>query len=241
MIAGLANASSLIKDSDVVQMVTSVNAQMREDFGPVWHKSDAGAIFVPGGASAKPMDGVMLFLLADTQDQPDALAWHTENSDGSIVGIIQVKTILDAGGGILTAGKSGDSVNAAWSHEALEASKNPNVNLWGRRPITWQGQTYASLAYEICDPVQNGSYTKAGCQVSNFVLPSYFDEFNTKGPSWDWCNQLKGPLTSATPVAPGGYLAVRNAPGSETQVFGEDGEVMPWRQGSRKSKLGLRK
>lgn len=233
---GIANASTLLSDADTLTMTAAIDAQLREDFCSLWRRSGAeGAVWLPGGIAAVGAPDLLLLQLVDTVAVPGALGYHDELPDGTIYGKVAVKPVLDAGGGVLTAGGSGDSVSAVLSHEALEAKLDPNVNLWADGPVAFEGVAYASVAYESSDPVQAGAYSSHGVLLSNFVGPSYFDRQNlrggSKGPArYDWMGQLTAPLS----VAPGGYLIVRQGPGSESQVFGEGGNGRPWRAGGRR-------
>ena len=44
---------------------------------------------------------------------------------------------------------------------------------------------------EVCDPVENWSYPLDGVQVSDFVLPDYF---NSGAGPWDEMGALTGPF-----------------------------------------------
>lgn len=98
-----------------------------------------------------------------------------------------------------------DYWSAAASHEALEYLCNLRCDQWIRGP----GNTL--WAREIADPVESDMYdidvTIFGehrkVQVSNYVLPAFWDATNKHGP-WDRMGVLKGPFT----IASGGYAVV---------------------------------
>jgi hypothetical protein len=221
----LVNKSSVVSDRQLRVIAAACEVQMRRDVMPAWRRLPCS---VSAGA---PQSGDLVIVLADTLDEANALGYHTEDAAGAITGLIGVGPIVDAGGGTLIAGRSGDSVSAVVSHEIIEAKFDPNCNLYadtlGRTP------GYASMAFELCDPVQGSGYEMndgpvQGVFVSNFVLPAYWDAFNTVGP-WDFMGRLKGSFT----IEAGGYACLRNSPSDEKSVFGAGGESRPWRSHGR--------
>jgi len=131
---------------------------------------------------------------------------------------------LDNGGAVLNnpPGAGGTTASAIGFHELTEQLRNPDVNVWVDGPITTQGQTFVSVVQEVGDPAEGdeGAVKQVvnGVEVwlANTVTPKWFDPEATSGP-YDRAGLLTGPFT----VRDTGYVAVRNAPGSETQVFGE--------------------
>lgn len=226
---GLVNCSTILPDSDVVAMARAIDAQLNEDYLPRWHKAASACLFVPGGLRYVRDPDVLALRLVDECDAAGALGYHTEESDGSIWGEIGVKTVLDAGGGVLVAGSNGDSISAVASHESCEAKGNPNVNLWIEGPTTVEGRTFREVAAEDCDPCQSGTYWKNGVLVSEFVFPAWRDPGNSRGP-WSFLGSVGGPLQ----LAPGGYLVARDAPGGEEDVFAAGVNARPWRRGLRR-------
>lgn len=229
---GLANASTLLSDRDVYAMAKAIDAQLNEDYLPAWRRQSSACLFVPGGLRYIRDPDILVLRLVDECDEASALGYHTENADGTIWGEIGVKTVLDAGGGVLSAGSSGDSVSAVVSHEAIEAKGNPNVNLWIDGPTVIDGKSWAQIAAEDCDPCQAGVYTTEGVLVSEFVLPAWRDPQNKRGP-WSNLGSVGGPLQ----IAPGGYAVVRDAPGGEQDVFAAGENSRPWRRGLRRHML----
>jgi hypothetical protein len=132
---------------------------------------------------------------------------------------------LDNGGAVLNnpPGQGGTTVAAIGYHELTEQLRNPDVNVWVDGPITTGGATYSSVVQEVGDPAEGdeGAVKQIvnGVEVwlCNTVTPAWFDPEATSGP-YDRAGLLTAPFT----VRATGYVAVRNAPGSETQVFGEN-------------------
>jgi hypothetical protein len=70
-------------------------------------------------------------------------------------------------------------------------------------------------------------------EVSNFVLPAWFDPIPVDGAKFDWLGKLSKPFS----MTKGGYVIVRNQ-GSVSQVFGE--EFPAWKKALKLEKLGSR-
>jgi hypothetical protein len=134
----------------------------------------------------------------------------------------------------------------AASHEALEYLCNLRLDQWVRGP----GNTL--WPKEIADPVESDAYNieveifgeKRQVQVSNYVLPAYWDASNKTGP-WDRQGVLRGPFT----IAPGGYAVVeedwkiREVGASIRHPLLKHGPSRPWSRAEqiiRGWKMGLR-
>lgn len=229
----IVNSSSLVTDSDARAMAVAIDEQLREDVLPTWDRRPCSCIFLKGDAAVPA--GVLPIRLFDDPDVADAYGYHDETDDGFIAGKVFCRTILAAGGGVLTPNRSGDSVSAVASHEAIEAKFDPNVNLWADGPfIGPDGNEHDAVSFELCDPVQAGAYSRRGVLLSDFVTRSWFDRGNTKG-RFSWLGGVKG----AFGVDAGGYLIVRDIGGDEAQVFGARGNLRPWRIGARRAARGL--
>lgn len=226
---GLINCSTLVSDDDVKKIVDAVNLQLVQDVCPAHRLLSKYCLFVPGGLSYPRDPGVLALKLVDKCSADGALGFHYEESDGTLDGEIGVSDLLSAGGGVLTPGSNGDSLSSVCSHEAIEAALDPNCNRWLDGPVILHGTSWASVADEACDPCQAAGYYKAGVWVSDFILPAWRDPRNQKGP-WSFTGAVK----SALGMAAGGYLIVRNAPGTEQDVFAEMSNAMPWRRGLRR-------
>jgi len=206
------------------------------------------------------------FVMIDTYDAaPGAAAFHTEEQNGNVDGSILVKTILDGGGFILMdpklpqqegtiRGYQGSTIASALFHEICEALIDSTVNcLWSAlRPVTilhdqksstnapptFPRQRLTIVDGEVCDPVQQNLVVVAvGDQyvgLSDFILPSWKDN-GGKAP-FNYGKSLPNPFT----IDLGGYCALLQSNGQETQVFSK---MMPdwvkaWKQKSyRKRKL----
>ena len=119
-------------------------------------------------------------------DQPDALGYHDQTPNGQP--LIKVFPILDRQGG----GKLPVTI----SHEVCETLADPNI----ARAAQWSDGKF--WAYEVCDAVENSSYSIDGVPVSNFCLPPFFEPVKSlQGLKLDWMGLCKRPLE----ILPGGY------------------------------------
>jgi hypothetical protein len=106
------------------------------------------------------------------------------------------------------------TVAQAFSHEIFEMIGNFNVNVW------WQLNSGYLVPGEVCDPVEgNLIKVRVGSVIvglSDYVLPSWSDPQETKGP-FNYLNTLTKPFQ----LARGGYVTLmRN--GRVVNVFGMD-------------------
>jgi hypothetical protein len=138
---------------------------------------------LPDNDSASPL------VIYDDPDQAGALGWHTYN-EGKIHGTAFVNPILDNEGTLIS---GPNSLSAVLSHEAIEASMDPYVNLYAMMD---DGVTIEPV--EGCDRVQGDSYEIGGVAVSNFLGPR---AFRTGPGPYDWLGKLDNPWD----IAPGGY------------------------------------
>ena len=142
---------------------------------------------------------IRVMMVEDKIDVPDALGYHTDE-----LGLIFARILAENNA------ESGP-------HECCEESLDPDCSVWKPMP---DGR---EIAFESCDPVEGDSYPQDATigtetrqiPVSNYVLPSYFDP-NGQHP-FDRMGKLKAPFT----MDDGGYMAVRDAAGNETDVFAD--------------------
>lgn len=218
----LVNRSTAVSDRQLAAMAAAIHTQMNRDVLPAWRRE--GCIVTAGGVA---VPGDLVITLADAVDDPGVLGYHDESPQGLIAGIIGVKAIVAAGGGVLAEGDNGDSVSSVVSHEVIEAKFDPNCNLYADM-MACARPGFASMAFELCDPVQASGYEVNSVFVSNFVLPAYFDPANVHGP-YDFLKRLHAPFS----LEAGGYALLRNTPADERAVFAADADARPWRSHGR--------
>jgi hypothetical protein len=107
--------------------------------------------------------GAWAMVFLDDADQPGALAYHDLTPDGLPQSKVFVKTTID----------NGDLVSVSASHELVEMLVDPAINLMTTGP-----DPKLVYAYESADPVEALSFKVEGIPMSDFVYPSYFEEFH---------------------------------------------------------------
>ena len=89
------------------------------------------------------------------------------------------------------------------SHELLEMLADPNINL---TVLVQAADTARTLyTYEVCDACEadNDGYEIGVVKVSDFVFPSWFEDFRTRGSTqFDQTNRIQSPLQ----LLSGGYI-----------------------------------
>lgn len=95
-------------------------------------------------------------------------------------------------------------VSATLSHEVLEMIADPGVNLYARGfPIRGKANFNAFVGYEVCDAVQDVVYKIDGVEVSDFVVPEWFEPEHPPGSmDFSFKRSIKRPFART----PGGYI-----------------------------------
>jgi hypothetical protein len=194
---GVVNLATVPLGNDLQALVAALQKFLDEHFVPVWGYP-AKLVIYPDLKSI-PADQWQ-FLFIDDADAADALGYHDLTKNGQPVSKIFVKTTL--------ADKQLVSVTAC--HELGEMLIDPGAQLWAQK----DGKTM--LAYETADPVEEDTFQIDGIEMSNFVYPSWFE--NWKHPpktKYDHTGMLKKPFS----MTKGGYMITMVA-GRVKQVFG---------------------
>jgi hypothetical protein len=200
--------SSVLSDDDVAAAVPALQSQIHNHFAPEWG-IDADLYFVRPGENP-PQDAWWLDIL-DDPDAPNTAGRHELSPEGRPYGKIFVKY--------------DQSLNIPWtvvaSHELLEMLADPNAHL----AVFAQPQPYANFlyAYEVCDPCESQPcwYTiGAGVQVSDFVLPTWFEPLPTETTQFfDYRHRITAPLQPL----PGCHMDVYDLSWCRWRVFYGEG------------------
>jgi len=206
-----------------------------------WERLPITVAWYPDQAVA-PL-GEIALIAFDDPDQPGAEGYHDVDPRGvpygrAFLNVIPGRALLYDPSG------RGQCLAAVLEHEADEIVGDTFAADWSDGPFVDVNTnlTRASVARELCDPVQDSAYDLVladGTRTSatNFVFPAWFDG-KSIGERYDFMNIIKAALT----LAPGGYAIARNAPGSETSVENDERSIDAWRLahsnacGSRRTK-----
>ncbi len=206
---------SASKNPDVTRtllerIAEALEYQQYAHVAPFWQTAGV-SVKVIDALEELPEHGAPL-VVYDDPDQAGVLGWHTYHANsGRIHGTAFLNPILSHGGTLLD---GANSLSATLSHEAVEATADPYVNLYAFKDVS------TMEPIEPCDRVQGDVYTIDGVSVSNFLGPRAFRD----GPGpYDWMQLLDEPWETR----PGGYCErIDLTTGKTHQFFGA--EVPGW-------------
>lgn len=160
------NKSQLVSDAAVLNIMKALQTQISRDFFPAWGMrcTLVLAAHVPAQARA------MKITIEDKTDDPSALGYHFNPDGWPETRVFAADDMAD--------GRGLNGLAVTLSHEIMEMLVDPGVNLYAlgpsAKPIRKKVRT-VSYPYEVCDPVQGNTYGIDGIQVSDFVLPEWFE------------------------------------------------------------------
>ncbi len=163
-----------------------MNIQLSQHYAPKYNLPGPPAAVIAATILPKGMLPVWYY---DNADQPGALAYHDE-ANGVPECKVFVKTTL----------ANGSTVSCDTSHEILETVLDP---FCADAIQLLDGRFFSK---ENCDSVEEATYKINGIEVSNFVLPKYFDpEAKASDGPFDYMGLLKKP---APAMLKGGYITI---------------------------------
>src|SRR5215472_4168786 len=186
----IVNLSSSVADADIQAALHDLQAQVGEDFAPLWGGPDAVLAF------RAPNSGDWVLRVEDDSTVQGALGFHELANDVPTAHVFA-----------RTAQRSGVDWRITTSHELLEMLADPRTNMAVVVDTSTNGDGTQGRLYmaEACDAVEQSSYQKGSTPVSDFVTPAWFDPSAPAGSRFDFLNQLSAPLT----LLPGGsYIGV---------------------------------
>lgn len=196
----LVNDSTLVTDGEANVIAAACTIQLHQHVARAW------GIANPQTVTTRNVRGAYNLLLLDGLDEADALGYHDVDENG--VPYIKIGCSATIG--------AGEQVSTVVSHECCELQ----CDIWC---ASWSYSAAHSflLATEVCDPVQDRSYTIRSpaasghlVRVSDFVTPAYF----TDTPASDQLSWMRS-LTQPFSFTHGGYV-IRMQAGKVDNVFG---------------------
>lgn len=185
------NRSTVLTDDEAHRITDAVAKQAHDHWAPIWGSSP-DITFIPSHKTTG-WQGKWNILYLDTSDEANALGYHDLTPEGLPVGKVFAKTDQ----------MYGAAVGVTTSHELLEMLLDPYINL-----TAFDTRRNVFVAYEACDAVERDDlgYAVNGVQVSDFVLPPFFD------PTARGRKQAKfsymGHVTAPFQLAGGGYESI---------------------------------
>jgi hypothetical protein len=188
------NKATIPLGVDFDDLIAAMQEYVNKFVAPIW--ATPATLFKSTGFVKNAW--AMVFL--DDADQPGALAYHDLTPDGLPQSKVFVKTTL----------QNGDLVSVSASHELVEMLVDPAINMMTTGP-----DSKTMYAYESADPVEALSFSVKGIAMSDFVFPSYFEDFHKAGSvRFDQMNKVKKPFQ----ILSGGYQIIFKN-GNWTEIF----------------------
>lgn len=205
-----------ITEKDMGLLAGMLDVYLNQHVCPIWERATIEVQFFKGFTQAP--DGWMPLVIVDQPDVLGCSGYHDVDPEGRAYGraflsMIPNRVILHD-----PAGK-GASLAGLLAHEAAEMALDILANAYQDGPFIdpKTNRSYAQVAVELCDPVQESAYpiiiNAQTVDASNFVYPSWFNRRIAIG-KVDYMGVLQAPLT----LAPGGYAIVRDT-SKDRQVF----------------------
>lgn len=231
-VMAIMNPLGIVADDEARAFRDALDIQINQHVAPAWGVSGADIVLIEDktlNLSTCAPDWEPLTLLNDT-DTNGVLGYHYDlTAHGMPAGKIFVGT----------ARLYGEPWTRVGSHEGAEQFIDAlldNIAL-----AAFRGRNVFAMR-EVCDAVEAQGYLVGAVEMSNFVLPSFFDTVTAHpvGTKFDWLGNLSAPME----IADGGYLLIRDpaAGAGWSQVFGA--AVPAHKQipapGSRRRRIPLR-
>lgn len=184
----LVNASHVLTDAEISATISTFQKWDDDMLRPAWGFDVCKYSFMTWSEFEQNQDeNIWPIFINNHSTDPGVGGFHDDEA-GRIFGRVFAGDAL----------RYGISWTVDASHEAAEIRGNPTID----KTVNIRGGMIALR--ELCDPVEadEQAIDVDGVKLSNFVLPSYFD--NGPGP-WDYQNKLTGPCPTLTV---GGYQSL---------------------------------
>lgn len=178
----LLNQSTVVTDQQLAQILPALQAQVTEDFAPVWNLNADLSL-------GSPPPGAWTLTVNDESDTPGAIGYHDvcdRDGHGRPCGYASAVTAAD----------SDLPLSQVISHELLEMLADPMTSTFVKVGTRFYIQ-------EVCDSPESldYAYQRDGVVLSDFVTPAFFRPGHV-GP-YDFTGHIEKPLQ----VLPGGYIS----------------------------------
>jgi len=193
---------------DFDQLVKALQKFADEYFTPVW---GTPARLVK---ATKFLKGAWAIVFLDNADDQDALGYHDLTKEGLPLSKVFVKPTL----------KDGEKVSVTACHELCEMLVDPAINLCADGP---KGIIYS---YETADAVEELEFPVNGIAMSDFVYPSWFEDFRKRGSTqFDYLKKVTRPYQ----ILPGGYMQVFKR-GKWVEIYGSKPKAKRFKKEDRR-------
>lgn len=213
---GLIDATStVINPSFMAEVARALTIQATRDFAPVWGVGASVSVLPDTGSV--PVDVWPIFLV--DQLPPGEGGFHMDKA-GQPYSMV-----------IASADDNEWTLDA--SHELLEMLADPQgsrtqpanaITVTNGKIVPATGTV--QYLVEVCDPVEAETYSYEinGIMVSDFILPSFYDDAYKTGTQYSFRDNLVEPLE----ILPGGYISWETAEGDWQQILFVDPNSAPY-------------
>jgi hypothetical protein len=194
---------------DLDDLIAAMQVYVNDFIAPIW---GTPATLVRSDDFLK---GAWAVVFLDDSDQAGTLAFHDLTDEGLPLAKVFVRTTL----------ANGDLVSVSASHELVEMLVDPAINMMTTGPDP--ARVYA---YESADPVEALSFPVNGVPMSDFVYPSYFENFHKPhAVRFDQMNAVSQPFE----ILKDGYQIIFEN-GKWSQIFGSKAKEEAFAKEDRK-------
>ena len=194
---------------DFAALIAAMQKFVDRHLAPVW---GTPAKLVKSSGFQK---GAWAMVFLDSQDDASLEGYHDLTPEGLPMSKVFVRNIL----------KQKDQVSVAASHELAEMLVDPAANLYSTGP-----RPNRLYDYEVADPVEELFFKVDGIAMTNFVYPTYFENFHKRGSTrFDHMEALEMPFA----LHLGGYQSYFSG-GKERTQWGSKPKEVRFKQEDRR-------
>ena len=194
---------------DFVALIAAMQKFVDDHFAPVW---GTPAKLVKSNGF---LEGAWAMAFLDSEDDASLEGYHDLTPEGLPMSKVFVKNIL----------KQKDQVSVAASHELAEMLVDPAANLYSTGP-----RANRLYDYEVADPVEELFFKVDGIAMTNFVYPTYFENFHKRGSTrFDHMEALELPFA----LHLGGYQSYFSG-GKERTAWGSKAKEVRFKKEDRR-------
>jgi hypothetical protein len=175
--------TSALSFQHVLEVTAAIQKQVSRDFTPIWDISATVAAFQ--SADAVPI-GYWPIRIVDDLPNPADTGFHKTQDNQPFALVLFT-----------------DDWSIAASHEILEMLADPSGDNLVTSDSVKRDQGRVRYLVEVCDPVQDKTYTVNGIEVCDFYTPQFFDPVGVAGVRYSFTGALSAPKQ----ILRGGYLS----------------------------------
>ena len=170
---------------DLRTFVTAAQRFIDEHLGPVWGVAARLRI------RRRTRPGCWALLFVDTEPQASDDGWHDLTADGFPLAKVFLRVLENdlTAADRLHSKAFQDEVTLTATHEIAEMLVDPAITLCVQRI------GFGVYSLEVADPVEEDGFTIDGFKMTDFVYPSWYEQFHKPGSTrFDHCGKCQRPF-----------------------------------------------